>query len=245
MTTGALAMRLATLGDWADVSSICAAPLALVGLAFVVLQLRSTATSARAQATIAFQQAFRESRPARDQLTSSFPVHEDLLARYGGPDAASVFATWRSLDDLTPDQRDNARIAIAALNDVAQYVSDGLSLRSALQQYHAIFVRVGFLLYPYIKQLNSPSSPRYGVRVVELLNIGLNYHRCNPLHVGRELAIHRTSSTGVTAKVVLIGVNGEGLEELPRLETPNARGSIRRPKTLRSVIREAERNLRP
>jgi len=42
---------------------------------------------------------------------------------------------------------------------VAQYVSDGLSLRSALQQYHWIFIRAGFLLAPYIDELGSPPGP--------------------------------------------------------------------------------------
>lgn len=79
---------------------------------------------------------------------------------------------------------------------MAQYVADGLELRSALQQYHSIFIRVGALLNPYIDLRNRPEAGgekrvRIGRRVPVLYNDGLAYHRCHPKHVGRAVYLVR------------------------------------------------------
>ena len=41
---------------------------------------------------------------------------------------------WRTLEDLADDERADVCAVVNALNDVGQYVTDGLSMRSALQQ---------------------------------------------------------------------------------------------------------------
>jgi hypothetical protein len=175
----------------------------------VIVQLRGAAAAARAQATIQFQQAFRESHAARSRLLKTFPVHESYKERdldlkwCGDPDA---FPTWSVPNDLTDDEKSDAEAVVGALNDVAQYVSDGLSLRSALQQYHTIFVRAGFLLAPYIDAENSANRARWGVRVIELYNAGVRYHRASPKHREKRLELRRGESS-----VVLIDSNGRGV----------------------------------
>ena len=66
-----MTLLLASLGDWSDVAGIAGAVIGIVGLGFVVVQLRSAAAAARAQATIQFQQAFRDSHPARSRLLAT------------------------------------------------------------------------------------------------------------------------------------------------------------------------------
>jgi hypothetical protein len=199
---------LASLGDWADAAGIAGAVIGVVGLAFVVVQLRSAAAAARTQATIQFQQAFRDSRGARFRLLASFPVHAQSLGILEVRGDEKAFPTWSELTDLSDEQKKDAHAVVNALNDVAQYVADGLSLRSALQQYHTIFVRAGFLLAPYIDKSNEGGAARWGVRVIELFNAGLRYHRAHPKHREKELLLKRDDPTGV---LVLIRTDGGGL----------------------------------
>ena len=103
-----------------------------------------------------------------------------------------AFPPWSELYDLSDEEKADARAVVGALNDVAQYVADGMSLRSALQQYHTIFVRASFLLAPYIEQENERNAARWGVRVIELFNAGLRYHRAHPKHREKELLLERS-----------------------------------------------------
>jgi hypothetical protein len=246
-------LPLATLADASEVAGIVGAAVAVFGLAFVWFQLRAGAAAARAQATIQFQAAFRESRAARGWLVQAFPVHESLLGAFD-PGTEHEVRVWSDVDDLTDDDRRNAQAVIGALNDVAQYVADGLSLRSALQQYHTWFVLAGWLLNPYIGLRNAPNATsghrpaRYGLRVPLLYNAGLAYHRGNPKHQETELILRRPSVRvgGGEVRLLLVRSDGSGVSEhrggsgdrsLPRL------WSLRR-WSLTFVIRHAERRLR-
>jgi hypothetical protein len=129
-------------------------------------------------------------------------VHVSLLPRLIDGTAPQDVTTWKELADLSPEQHADARRVIGALNDVAQYVTDGLSLRSALQQYHSLFVRAGALLEPYIVQMNAPRTDshgdlqrptRFGRRVLVLYEAGVDYHRRHDKHRGSELLIERRS----------------------------------------------------
>jgi hypothetical protein len=75
-----------------------------------------------------------------------------------------------------------------------------LSLRSALQQYHTIFIRAGVLLCPYIDKLNTPgpggSPARLGRRIPILYNLTLDYQHLNPKHAGRRISLKRTVLDG-------------------------------------------------
>jgi len=236
-------LLLASLGDWSDVAGIAGAVIGIVGLGFVVVQLRSAAAAARAQATIQFQQAFRDSKEARSRLLSSFPVHEESLklveVRGTNEDA---FPKWNELRPLSKNQIADAQAVVGALNDVAQYVADGMSLRSALQQYHTIFVRAGFLLAPYIDQVNEGGAARWGVRVIELFNAGLRYHRAHPKHRGKELLLKRGDEGDA---LVLISNKGAGLRQHPGYVLE--RGWSRRvvdALAVRRATRDPERRLR-
>jgi len=232
-----------TLGDWADAASIAGAIVAVVGLAFVIVQLRGAAAAARAQATIQFQQAFRESKDSRTRLLQSFPVHQESLgdaATALGDDDA--FATWSELGELTEAEKQDADAVINALNDVAQYVTDGLSLRSAMQQYHTVFIRAGFLVAPYIDAKNKGGRARWGVRVIELFNAALGYHRSHPKHRGKALVLSRQDPDGA---LVLIDNRGEGIQMhrgYPSSRSPFQRVGDRL--RIRSAVRDAERTLR-
>jgi len=203
-------LLLASLGDWSDVAGIAGAVIGIVGLGFVVVQLRSAAAAARAQATIQFQQAFRDSHPARSRLLSSFPVHEESRKQVEIRGNKDAFPPWSKAHPLRDDQKADAVAVVGALNDVAQYVADGMSLRSALQQYHTVFVRAGFLLAPYIEQVNEDGAARWGVRVIELFNAGLRYHRAHPKHREKELLLKRGDDA-----LVLIDSDGAGLSRHP------------------------------
>jgi hypothetical protein len=102
---------------------------------------------------------------------------------------------------------------INACNDVAQYVVDGLELRSALQQYHLPLLRVGVLLNPYLLQINTENEKgkelRIGRRIPILYNAALAYHRCNPKHKGRPVGFERTPPGG-REKVALVFLDREG-----------------------------------
>ncbi len=194
-----------TLAAWAAGAGILGAIVASVALVAVVLQLRRAAALSRAEATIQFQRAFSVSRDARERLLKTFPIHENVIGELAEPGAKCDFRTWKNLEDLTPNERRDADAVINALNDVAQYVVDGLSLRSALQQYHTIFIRTGVLLYPYLDARNAPLSgrpqTRYGRRVPELYNAGLEYHRHHPKHRGCEVALERPAIQSTDASL--------------------------------------------
>ena len=242
---------------WATViAAVLSITIALVGLGFVILQLRGANAAARAQATIAFQAAFKESQPARRRLLRSFPIHVSLLAKELDVDPTQV-ATWSSLSDLCGEQREAATAVVNALNDVVQYVADGLALKSALQQYHVPFVQAGFLLAPYIEALNTPDGARrptrIGVRVIDLRNAALGYHLCHPKHHERELKLTRPAIDG-SRDVVLRLVQGTGWHvpfcheyspggrhKKSYLEAETAAGV---PKGVDKVVKATERELR-
>ncbi len=238
-----------TLTDWSGVAGILGAVVASVGLVVIVIQLRRAAALSRAQATIQFQQAFRASRDARARLLETFPIHEDLVQMLAAPGTQADFRTWKHLHDLAPRDQADAQAVINALNDVAQYVVDGLSLRSALQQYHTIFIRTGVLLCPYLDELNAPrnerSQARYGRRVADLYNAGLAYHRCHPKHRGREIALVRPALQGAgAARLILLDVSGLGAREHPGFADEPTRTGVASPRTLRGAVSTAERKLR-
>jgi len=240
------ALPVATLADWAGLSG---AVVASIGVLLVVLQLRSGAAVTRAQATIQFQQAFRGSSSQRYYLMTKFPVHEDLLLRLAEPTATAKFRTWRTLDELDEEDKKNARAVVAAMNDVAQYVSDGLSLRSALQQYHTIFVRAGVLLWPFLDQLNEQKGGqrqvRWGRRVMDLYNAGIDYHHLHPKHQGRALTLERPAVDGSgTVSLKLLDVDGSGIEKHPGFGD-EVEGSIVDELRMRRAVRAAEARLRP
>jgi hypothetical protein len=248
---GSLSLRAGdaavSLSDWASIAGIAGAVLALIGLAFVIVQLRGAAASSRVQATIQFQQAFRESRDARGELLRSFPVHEDALAALqarghqleGDP---AAFPRWKKLADLSDAQKADAEAVINALNDVAQYVVDGLPLRSALQQYHTIFVRAGFLLNPVVDARNSGKDTRWGVRTVELYNAALAYHRGHPKHSRRVLKLVRNNPS---SSIVLLSPDGTGVTPHPGFPYPGAKRRAPGDRaSAREVLRAAEWNLR-
>jgi hypothetical protein len=237
-----------SLSDWSDAGALLGTVVAVAGIGLVVLQLRGAAATTRAQATIQFQQAFKESASARGRLLRAFPVHTDVLAALGGPGAGAQWATWTEWDDLEPDQRADAIAVINAMNDVAQYVADGLSLRSALQQYHTIFIRAGVLLNPYIDKRNAPgpsgSPARIGRRIPTLYNVALDYQRLNPKHVGRRVVLERAAIDGSgDTELDLCG----GVREVsphPGFPDEPRRGSRRSRRSLRSALRAGERELR-
>jgi hypothetical protein len=249
MDVGSAQHIVATLADWSDLAGIVGALVASVGLVVIVLQLRRAAALSRAQATIQFQQAFRMSRDARERFLETFPIYEDVLQALATPEVARDFRTWKNREELTKQEKDDAQAVINALNDVAQYVVDGLSLRSALQQYHTIFVRAGALLSPYLDQLNAPRDghpqARNGRRVVDLYNAGLIYHRCHPKHRGREIAlVRRALQRSGSARLILLDVNGHGLREHPGFADEHRSKAVAHPRTLRGAVRAAERYLR-
>lgn len=237
------------MADWIGVAS---AVIAAIGLGFVILQLRSAVAAARAQATIQFQAAFVRSQKARGRLQTSFPVHVSVLKELA-PDAnPSDFRTWNDLDDLTNGDKDDARIVVGAMNDIAQYVVDGLALRSALQQYHTIFVRVGTLLLPYLEQENAPvegrPQARFGYRIIDLYNAAISYHLRHPKHRGRELALIRPAAHGEgKVRLVLLHPDGSGVSRHDGIESePRPKGLRARYDKwqLRRSVRSAERRLR-
>ena len=168
---------IATVSEW---TGVVAATAAVIGLIFVGVQSRRATAVARAQATIQFQNAFRESSGARRRIQQSFPIHADYLDQLRAEERAQV-ETWKTLDELDDAQRSDAQVVVNAMNDVAQYVADGLPMRSALQQYHTIFVRLGFLVLPYVDLKNQPvvghPQTRIGRRLVHLYNGAIRYHR--------------------------------------------------------------------
>lgn len=237
---------LAAISDWVGVAGLA---VALTGVGFVLAQLKSNLAVARAQATIQFQAAFHKSRPARIRLQNEFPVHADVLAKLAEPGTEGNFHTWRSIDELSQNQKEDAEAVINAINDVAQYVVDGLPLRSALQQYHTIFVRTGVLLCPYLDQRNAPREgkpqARYGYRTIDLYNAALAYHRTHPKHRGRELALTRPSANGEgPVRLLLLGANGEGAEAHPGF--PDDPETLSPPdlNEMERAVKGAERKLR-
>ena len=101
-----------TLGNLSAIAEIVGALVAVVAVAFVVIQVRAATAVARAQATIQFQRAFKESAPARACLQATFPIHVDLLAELGRSEDAPRFRTWRELSDLSDEDRADARTVL-------------------------------------------------------------------------------------------------------------------------------------
>ncbi len=219
---------------------------------FVIVQLRGAAAASRAQATIQFQAAFVRSQEARGRLQTGFPIHVSVLEQLVPEGGHDDFRTWSDLHELTPEEKGDARMVVGAMNDVAQYVVDGLALRSALQQYHTIFVRVGMLLLPYIERenalVNGRPQARFGYRVVDLYNAGITYHLRHPKHRGRELALERPSAHGKgDVRLVLLRADGSGVTRHAGIGSePSPKGLRARygEWQLRRPVRNAERGLR-
>lgn len=237
------------MAEWAGVIS---AVIAVIGLGAVFVQLRGAGASSRAQATIQFQEAFRNSRDARGRLQNSFPVHESVLEQLVPADERSDYDGWIDRSELTKEQKRDAEVVVGALNDVAQYVVDGLALRSALQQYHTVFIRVGVLLLPYLEQKNARVAgrpqARFGYRIVDLFNAAIAYHRSHEKHRGRELVLERPSAdqSGNT-RLVLLRQDGGGVAKHPGFASEShSRGprAVYRWWKLRRTVRQAERKLR-
>jgi hypothetical protein len=237
------------MAEWAGVIS---AVIAVIGLGFVAVELRRASAATRAQATIQFQAAFFRSQEARGRLQASFPLHESVLEELPESERDKDFRTWKELSELTDQERRDAEIVIGAMNDVAQYVVDGLALRSALQQYHTIFVRAGFLLLPYLSLRNAPvegkPQARYGFRMADLYNAGISYHRYHWKHRGRDLALVRPAGAGPgQVRLTLLGTRGDGIKEHPGFgEDAKSKNttSLAQLWMLRRVVRRAERHLR-
>jgi hypothetical protein len=236
------------MADWTGVVGVA---IAAIGLIFVIVQLRDASAASRAQATIQFQTAFVRSQKARDRLQKSFPIHVSVLEQLA-PAKVGDFRVWNDLEDLTDKEKDDARIVVGAMNDVAQYVVDGLALRSALQQYHTIFVRVGAILLPYLEQENARvegrPQARFGYRVVDLYNASISYHLHHPKHRGRELALRRPAAHGKgEARLVLLHTDGSGVSRHEGIANEPSSKGLRiwyAQWTLRREIRRAERRLR-
>jgi hypothetical protein len=237
---------IATVADWAGVVGVV---VGLIGVVLVILQLRSGAAAARAQATIQFQEAFRSSSAARNYLMKHFPVHEDVLKELADPELASKFRTWRNLDQLNKEDRESADAVVRAMNDVAQYVADGLKMRSALQQYHTIFIRAGTLLGPYLDQRNARKDgrpqTRWGRRMMDLFNAGINYHRLHPKHKGRELVLERPAVDGSgEVQLVLLDPDGQGVRKHSGFADEAGRTVSLDEIEMRRAVREVERKIR-
>jgi len=237
------------VADWAGVVS---AVIALVGLGFVVIQLRGATAASRTQATIQFQAAFLRSQEARGRLQASFPVHVSVLEQVAPGCSNGEVRTWSKLTDLSTEEKRDARVVVGALNDVAQYVVDGLALRSALQQYHTVFVRVGVLLLPFLELENSRvkgrSQARYGYRIADLYNAGISYHLHHWKHRGRELVLDRPAAHGdERIRLVLLHSDGSGVGRHDGIASePNSKGlrTLYRRWKLRRTVKRAERKLR-
>lgn len=239
-------LAAAAIADWAGAAGVA---VGVIGVLLVVLQVRSSAAATRAQATIQFQQAFRGSSKSRYYLMTEFPVHESLLALQSDSDIRSKVRTWRTYEELDKEDKDNAAAVVRAMNDVAQYVADGLSLRSALQQYHTIFIRAGALLGPYLDQRNSAKEgqpqARWGRRVMDLYNAGLDYHRLHYKHKGRELVLERPANDGSgKVQIVLLRVDGAGVHKHPGFGDESGRALSADELEMRRAVREAERRIR-
>lgn len=235
------------MAEWAGVVS---AVIAVIGLGFVVVQLQGATASSRAQATIQFQSAFLRSQPARGRLQASFPIHVSVLEQV--EPAGRELRTWSKLGDLSAEEIHDAKVVVGALNDVAQYVVDGLTLRSALQQYHTIFVRVGMLLLPFIElenaRIGGRGQARYGYRIVDLYNAGISYHRHHWKHRGRELRLVRPAADGEgKVRLVLLRSDGSGVKKHDGIASESSSKGLRtlyRRWKLRRVVKHAERKLR-
>jgi type II secretory pathway pseudopilin PulG len=236
------------MADWAGVVS---AVIAVVGLSLVVVQLRGATAASRAQATIQVQAAFLRSQKARGRLQAGFPLHDSLLGQVTLDPGDGRVSTWSDLDDLSDEDKSDAKVVVGALNDVAQYVVDGLALRSALQQYHTVFVRVGALLLPFLEQENAPvegrDQARYGYRVVDLYNAGIAYHLSHHKHRGRELVLKRPAADGAgDVRVVLLHRDGSGVvkhEGFGSEAGPRGPRGLYRKWKLRGTVKQAERKL--
>lgn len=248
------------LADWAALSGIVAAGPSLVTLPVIAYQLwmgnnerQAQVRTLRSTATMLFQERFKESQRARGELFMEFPLHESLvtviseLSRDAPLDPA--FPTWATLRDLSPEQKAAAQKVINACNDVAQYVVDGLELRSALQQYHLPLLRVGALLNPYLLQINAENEKgkalRIGRRIPVLYNAALAYHRCNPKHKGRPAGLERTPPGG-RGKVALIFLDrkGEGATQFECFPDTPEESLLLPDEGLSKVISAAEEKLR-
>lgn len=246
------ALLHANLSDSASWATIFATFLAIIGLGLVFYQLRVNARQERAQTTIQFQGRFKESSGPRGYLLSQFPLHRSLEhvmdEDFAKLEREGKIRVWEQLEDLTRDDKASAEAVIGALNDVAQYVADGMGMRSALQQYHTIFVRVGALLEPYILQRNATENgktpARVGRRVMKLFNAGIVYHRCNPTHRPTTIWLRRIADTGEELRFKLLDSDGGGVIQFDHFpDSPNESYLITE-RSLRAAINQAERRLR-
>jgi hypothetical protein len=248
------------LAGWAAVAAIAGAVLSLVTLPVIAYQLwmgnrdrQSQVKTLRSTATMLFQERFKESQKARGELFMGFPLHDSLVAVMAelSPDAPPdpEFPTWTTVGELGPEQRAAAGKVINACNDVAQYVVDGLELRSALQQYHLPLLRVGALLNPYLLQINAEGENgralRIGRRIPILYNAALAYHRCNSKHKGRPAGLERIPpGGGEKVALVFLDKHGDGATQFEWFPDTPEESLLLPDEELSKVISAAEEKLR-
>jgi hypothetical protein len=255
------------LSDWGSIAGIVGAAGTLMGLGFVGYQLRvgnherqsqvqalrMQVQTLRTQATMLFQERFKESQKARRRVFREFPLHTSLLVAMQQIDPGGIpdgkVQTWDEIEELSDEDVALAEEVINAFNDVAQYVVDGLELRSALQQYHLPIMRVGALLNPYLTQKNAEGDGtrklRVGRRIPILYNASLAYHRCNQKHRGREVGLLRTDpDDGRQLNLVFFDGDRGGTQQFECFaDSPHE--SLRLPDDdLATVIAAAEEKLR-
>jgi hypothetical protein len=256
-----------TLSDWGSLAGVVGAAGTLAGLGFVGYQLRignherhsqvqalrMQVQSLRAQATMLFQERFKESQAARKRIFQEFPLHTSLVETMSemgsGAQVKGKVETWEEIEDLSDDDIALADEVINAFNDVAQYVVDGLELRSALQQYHLPIMRAGALLNPYLSQKNAARDGqrklRIGRRIPILFNASLAYHRCHHKHSHRKVGLMRTDPySGQKLDLIFFDGDRGGVQQFECFaDTPDE--SLRLPdEDLVSVIAAAEAKLR-
>lgn len=256
-----------SLSEWASIAGIVGAAGTLVGLGFVGYQLRignherqfqvqalrMQVESLRAQATMLFQERFKESHKARQRVFREFPLHTSLIAAMQQIDPENLpkgaVQTWSEIEELSEDQVALAEQVINAFNDVAQYVVDGLELRSALQQYHLPIMRVGALLNPYLAQKNAEKDGtkklRVGRRIPVLYNASLAYHRCHHKHSGRKVGLLRTDpDNGEEIDLVFFDGDRSGVQQFECFSDTPHEPLLLPDDELSGVIAAAEEKLR-
>jgi hypothetical protein len=248
------------LTDWAAIAGIAAAIGTLVTLGFVIRQLKlgnkdlqAQVRAQRSTATMLFQERFKESERARRHVFMEFPLHDSLFETMCKlrPDAPPDprLATWATCEELTKEQKAVAKTVINACNDVAQYVVDGLELRSALQQYHLPLLRVGTLLNPYLLEINAERDGQKGLRtgrrIPILYNAALAYHRCNRKHKGRPVDLQRPGpGESETVSLCFLDADGIGIEQFKCFPDTPEESLLLPDDRLSSVITAAEEMLR-
>jgi hypothetical protein len=200
-----------------------------------------------------FQERFKESREARGCVFREFPLHRSLVAAMQQVDPKALpkegLPTWGEIGELSPENVALADEVINAFNDVAQYVVDGLELKSALQQYHLPIMRVGALLNPYLTQKNAAIDGkrklRIGRRIPILYNASLAYHRCHHKHSGRRVGLLRIDpATGADLDLAFFDGKRAGIQQFECFADTPDESLLLPDDDLATVIAAAEEKLR-